>query len=283
LFTVKIINSPDDSTVELRVDIVLTEDYPFSAPKISLISEELSDDSKLKFMWFDKLHGIKNHDAAHALLITIAACVKAGDIRLQDAQTLKCLLLNCGDLDEVRGKMAELKEGVGRTEDHTMDPPIFSRYGVLWTTVTKTAEQEFVATTGPTLGEVVTFDSRTGCDLMCLHELKNWSPAVGIKNLLLSIQKMMRNSLGYQLGEELHKSIHSGIERVKFCLEAGADINFADFRSRTALQWSADFGLLDIVKFLVEANADINQSDIVKLCMKLFLFFLCYVLRQGVF
>ncbi len=74
------------------------------------IRRELSDDSTEKLSFFDKLYGKREHDAAQALLITIAACVKAGDILTEDSKTLKNLLLNSGDLHQVRCKMAELKE-----------------------------------------------------------------------------------------------------------------------------------------------------------------------------
>lgn len=61
---------------------------------------------------------------------------------------------------------------------------------------------------------------------------------------------------------ELCESAEDGnLEKVKECIENGADVNAKDVWGKTALRSASQNGHFEIVKFLIENGADMNAKN----------------------
>lgn len=67
---------------------------------------------------------------------------------------------------------------------------------------------------------------------------------------------------GNSIDKELLAAVLAGdINLIRSLIEQGADVNVADKRGRTSLDWSAHKGRLDICELLLDNGADVNAMD----------------------
>jgi len=81
--------------------------------------------------------------------------------------------------------------------------------------------------------------------------------------LICKTKKTKRDKKRKKIGEQLYTSAQFGhLKKIKRLVEQkGADVNYVDGHSETALHEAADEGHLDVVKYLVEKGSKIQTRD----------------------
>ncbi|XP_077996621.1 uncharacterized protein LOC144449941 isoform X2 [Glandiceps talaboti] len=82
------------------------------------------------------------------------------------------------------------------------------------------------------------------------------------QNQHLDIFKLLLDAGAERDNEDLIVAAADGdIEKVKFCLENGYDVNYGAGFNKTSLHYGAEKGYLDICKLLLEAGAQVNAAN----------------------